>query len=781
VIGKITDHSGWYYCLLGGIIAIGLWVRFVDLFARFPDGIRIAGSALEYQILAEHILHPGLAPPPGNPLGFSLLLALFFAILPFSPATIQIWTTISASLGMGLAAFFLARKFIDAYPALVIAGLVVMNQPSIHNCLGGTTEELFGLNLLAVVLIYLSLQQKALVPWFGYGLLALSVCSLVLVRKDGFFIIPVLFLSCFWSSWKKEGLLRGIQKTGIILFLPLFLLYLAGIYQESQGIKSSYWRGARAFLWYDFFRGRMPWDYLFYAKVNLVDWWFGMHSLKEMLAISLKSSIRTVLSIGEALGGQLVLVLGVWGMVSYLREKRDWVFPLVVPLSILPQFLWIVFSSEGDMYRYIVRVLPLMFVFVGIGGFSVGKWMLERYGRSLKWEISLPKTTLAVIVFCLLVSRLPFSIYQAVLPRISSVKLERHHTMGQEIHPSLVDLWKKYWQREIPEEEAKKAIRGFLGKHPTYAPIWLVSGLASLDSGDIQGAEENLEKATEIVPLFAEAGILLGEVYTLQGKYQQALSLLGKLSEERSDYPPLFLLQAKLFMHRQLNAEALAAYERYFEANREQSQNALERTKRILQRSGDVNGIREIERQIRELKISEVVLTSLPLWDYLSLGLRGIGLPVPYDKNVCNDLGLVNARLGNMAKAEISWKIATEVNPLTVEPWNNLGLVYAKQEKYDQAERVFQEALRKNPDSLVLKIGLGRVFIVRGDCEKAKEYFGGISEEGVGKKAVEKILAQIGQREKRIVKEEIVDDWDFLQSRTVLPMSRAILPAVDQS
>ena len=132
----------------------------------------------------------------------------------------------------------------------------------------------------------------------------------------------------------------------------------------------------------------MPWEYMFYSKISVPQWWFGYHDLPEMASIVALSSARMVFSIGEALGGQMLLIICALGMYWYAREHRDLSFPLAVPLSLLPQFLWVYFHTEDDLGRYLARALPVVLIFLAIAVRGLSRDLVDRLDRARGWKIS---------------------------------------------------------------------------------------------------------------------------------------------------------------------------------------------------------------------------------------------------------------------------------------------------------------------------------------------------------------------------------------------------------
>lgn len=88
------------------------------------------------------------------------------------------------------------------------------------------------------------------------------------------------------------------------------------------------------------------------------------------------------------------------------------------------------------------------------------------------------------------------------------------------------------------------------------------------------------------------------------------------------------------------------------------------------------------------------------------------------------------ADAGDYAKAETLLKQAVAINPEGPEAYVNLGIVYVKQDKWDQAIEAYKKALELQPDNEAVSYNLGiayhqlaRAAKEKGDGPKAKEYY----------------------------------------------------------
>ncbi|MBU0701286.1 tetratricopeptide repeat protein [bacterium] len=88
-------------------------------------------------------------------------------------------------------------------------------------------------------------------------------------------------------------------------------------------------------------------------------------------------------------------------------------------------------------------------------------------------------------------------------------------------------------------------------------------------------------------------------------------------------------------------------------------------------------------------------------------------------------LGIANYLLsktendGFTQKAINYYKKASEINPFSSDTYNNLGVIYTKQNNLDAALAVFKEAYRMNPAHVASMDNVARIYITKNEPEKA--------------------------------------------------------------
>jgi len=63
------------------------------------------------------------------------------------------------------------------------------------------------------------------------------------------------------------------------------------------------------------------------------------------------------------------------------------------------------------------------------------------------------------------------------------------------------------------------------------------------------------------------------------------------------------------------------------------------------------------------------------------------------------NLGITETMLGNHASAETDFKKAIDTNSQSIEAYNQLGMLYRRHGRLDEAQFIYEEALRRDPDN----------------------------------------------------------------------------------
>ncbi len=89
------------------------------------------------------------------------------------------------------------------------------------------------------------------------------------------------------------------------------------------------------------------------------------------------------------------------------------------------------------------------------------------------------------------------------------------------------------------------------------------------------------------------------------------------------------------------------------------------------------------------------------------------------DVRVLNAIGYANDLIGNYGDAEAAFLRAGELHPDEGGAFNNLGMSYLRQDRYDEAVNAFQIALNRDPALTIARLNLRIALATRGDFATA--------------------------------------------------------------
>ena len=368
----------------------------------------------------------------------------------------------------------------------------------------------------------------------------------------------------------------------------------------------------------------------------------------------------------------------------------------------------------------------------------------------------------------------PGSAYSEVLPYVSFQELEECHSINRDVHNRLAETWRLFEAGVIESHEAQRRVESLLAEQPIYAPSYYVSGMAALASGSLPDAASRFETALEIVPYFAEAGMFLAEVYLLQGRKGEAEELLARLTRERPEFAILHLQYGLVLHAANATEQAVEEYERY---NRSQLREALSRKERIWQRTGVEERAVAAKRRRAQVEGADFVLTTPTLWQFQGLDLNGLGIPIPFDLNACQELGLLYARLGRFDEAVRCWQAATVYAPTDVTVWNNLAVAFVEIGDLGKAESALRRGLEQTLGEAVLWLSMAKVSKLQGNTDYALACYQKFLELDPGNEiAVQMSNLLEGDDGYEMLSQ--LHEMRFLAGRRVLPFTRA---SIEQS
>jgi Flp pilus assembly protein TadD len=106
---------------------------------------------------------------------------------------------------------------------------------------------------------------------------------------------------------------------------------------------------------------------------------------------------------------------------------------------------------------------------------------------------------------------------------------------------------------------------------------------------------------------------------------------------------------------------------------------------------------------------------------------------------------MVFAQNDDTARALDSLQKALTLRPVYPEALNNLGILYLRTQRRDQAVASFEECIRVAPTFDQAYVNLARVYAIEGSVEKARAVLLDLLKRHPGHEQAEQMMQQLGQ------------------------------------
>lgn len=257
-------------------------------------------------------------------------------------------------------------------------------------------------------------------------------------------------------------------------------------------------------------------------------------------------------------------------------------------------------------------------------------------------------------------------------PAESAAGTRLHTPSNQPIDQSSASLveqgWKAYQQGDLTKAVA--LYRRAVAAAPQEAPLWYDLGcLQGLNQNNAQ-AKKTFLRVLRLKPSFAQAHDALGQLAEQEGQPEQAKAAYEK-AHTLEPYHPLFIRHLAYLALRNKNTK---------EAH-QQLKNLVTVDPSDTEARYQL-GLLEMENHAPDLAITQFQAI-------VTADLHHVG--------AWNGLGLAYARIGEMGKAVEALETARKLKPENPATHSNLGLIAAKQEKWDAARSAWKQALDLAP------------------------------------------------------------------------------------
>ena len=302
-----------------------------------------------------------------------------------------------------------------------------------------------------------------------------------------------------------------------------------------------------------------------------------------------------------------------------------------------------------------------------------------------------------------------------------------------------------YWFAEERQTEcAIVAFKRSLRLNPSSFDARYNLGVALVDSGDYEGAAEELRAASRLEPGNAQVWLVLGSVLLESGQPAEAeaalqtafhrgasaASTLAELAEAQNQLGKRGAAIATLERLLRLEPES-AIGKTMLESLRRPSVSPASSAARAFQ-SGDFATAESAFREALKASPANALV-------HFNLGLTLLSLDRPVDAvehlrravEIQSDLahawlalGTAHHRLGRLDASERAFRKAASWDPQQVEARHNLGIVLASQSRHSEAESALREAAALRPGDATILTALGMTLARQQRLEDAIETLG---------------------------------------------------------
>jgi tetratricopeptide (TPR) repeat protein len=283
-------------------------------------------------------------------------------------------------------------------------------------------------------------------------------------------------------------------------------------------------------------------------------------------------------------------------------------------------------------------------------------------------------------------------------------------------------------------ENALERFNLVVRERPRYAMAYYFKALCLIGKGENKLAEPDLVKSLELDPRLLDARLILAETYLrkrdkdlarqqieqalkLSPRHPRTLTLQGNLKileqdakgaeaafkqviESAPDYAPGYVRLGLLYYMTKRQDEALASFRKALEINPRQTE-ALSLMVGIYVRDKKYNEALQVCEKLKE-KTGEDT-SNVAVIEHLE--------------------GNIFLAKKDQEKARSHFEKAIKTDPNMLAPYVSLAKIYVEGKKLDQAISQYESVLNKQPKYLAGYMALGTIYDLKGDGNKAEDYY----------------------------------------------------------
>lgn len=280
-------------------------------------------------------------------------------------------------------------------------------------------------------------------------------------------------------------------------------------------------------------------------------------------------------------------------------------------------------------------------------------------------------------------------------------------------------------------------------KYPQYADIPYYLGIVFASRDEITKAVDCFKKALETNPSFMEAKIKLGVLLCRIREYNEGLEKLKEVQALCPEDKNLEMIIEMIKRHQDSRNKSPDSEEAEILDWISEDESVIAQTIREFSKHIEISpDFSEIVSMIKKFPKDDV-----SLYQMLIPFLENHITQNPEYPDLHNNLGMLYWKLGRFQDAEISFKEALKINPDYIEACFNLFNTLKDQEKHNEALEQGQYLQQKGLTYPDFYCGLGEVYISLGKIDKARDILQMALDKCPGNTQVMTILAHLGERE----------------------------------
>jgi tetratricopeptide (TPR) repeat protein len=250
------------------------------------------------------------------------------------------------------------------------------------------------------------------------------------------------------------------------------------------------------------------------------------------------------------------------------------------------------------------------------------------------------------------------------------------------------------YMAEAKVREAILEYRNALSADPRSAEAHYEFGMALLRQGDGQAGYRELVRAKDLKPDFSLARYRLGIMYVANKDIKRANDELEKIRERDKDAKEGYYLAAQIALAERQPDVALKALESVL--NKESNQASI------------------------YVDIGHVHITKKEYLAAESAYRKALEIdPKFHGARVA--LSRLYSATGKQEQAEQELLIATKADPENENLLHVLGIFYSRSRRFDDLEKLYEDLLKKKPDSSISKKRLVEINFLQNDSSRAKQ------------------------------------------------------------